>query len=114
MGKPGRADKAFRDWSYNLKRWYGITPEQYQAMLDRQKGCCAICHYRPEEGGKRLSVDHSHASMHIRGLICSWCNDGLGRFKDSPSILRSAIKYLTRKLRYSKVNITRSTRGRAA
>lgn len=84
----------------NLKRYFGITPEQYDEMLQRQGGVCAICgnpeqhRYRGEP--RRLSVDHCHGKGKVRGLLCSDCNMGLGQFKDDPVRLRAAIKYLQR------------------
>jgi hypothetical protein len=48
----------------------------------------------------RLSADHCHKIQEqtgetvVRGLLCGQCNAGLGRFKDSPEILRKAAQYL--------------------
>jgi len=55
-----------------LKRRYGITPEQYEMMLERQGGGCAICHRPPKH--RRLDVDHDHATKVVRGLLCFTCN----------------------------------------
>jgi len=56
-----------------LKRRYGITPEQYDLMLERQGGGCAICGRLPKPG-RRLAVDHDHATKRVRGLLCFQCN----------------------------------------
>jgi hypothetical protein len=64
--------KAERDRASSLKRRYGITPEQYQKMLDRQGGICAICGRPPKT--LRLSVDHDHRTGRVRGLLCYQCN----------------------------------------
>jgi hypothetical protein len=80
-----------------LKQQYGMTVAEYTAMLQSQGGVCGICRCLPEQTGlRRLVVDHDHATGRVRGLICQSCNLGLGRFKDDPSILVSAIKYLGR------------------
>ncbi|WMX18936.1 hypothetical protein [Escherichia phage vB_EcoP_PAS59] len=82
----------------NLRRLYGITLAEYDALFEKQEGLCAICG-QPETATlkgvvKRLAVDHCHEGLHIRGLLCSSCNTGLGLFKDSPENLENAIKYL--------------------
>lgn len=81
----------------NLVSAYGITLAEYNAMLESQKGLCAICNQPPEGTNQRnwrLSVDHCHACGDVRMLLCSKCNNGLGCFKDSPEFLAKAIEYL--------------------
>lgn len=81
---------------YYLMRKFGISEEQYNKMLEQQNYSCAICGSK-ESGDKRtsrLSVDHCHTTSHVRGLLCSACNKGIGLMRDSPDILQSAIKYL--------------------
>jgi hypothetical protein len=80
-----------------LKQLYGMTEADYQKLLTSQGGVCGICRHSPAEiGESRLVVDHDHATGRVRGLLCRMCNLGLGRFRDSPTLLRSAVKYLTR------------------
>jgi len=75
---------------------YGITPEQFEAMLAGQDGRCAICR-TDEPGGKGgWHVDHCHDSKVIRGLLCHCCNIGVGQFKDDPTRLRAAADYIER------------------
>lgn len=80
----------------NIKTKYGLTPEDYKAILAKQGEVCEIC--KQPESGKHghLSVDHNHATGKIRGLLCTDCNVGIGRLKDSIATLRSAIDYLKR------------------
>lgn len=80
--------------SSDLKKVYGISIEQYHAMLKDQKYCCAICKKTAEEEIRSLNVDHCHTTGKVRGLLCSSCNKALGSFKDSKDILNSAIVYL--------------------
>lgn len=77
--------------SYRVKRKYGLTKSGWQQLVQKQRGRCAICRKKPE---KRLHVDHCHRTKKVRGLLCQQCNIGVGFFRDSPSLLRSAIKYL--------------------
>lgn len=83
----------------NLRKSYGITADDYEAMLSEQEGVCAIC--GSDDPGtrdhrKRLHVDHDHETGRVRGLLCSPCNRLLGQASDSPKILRSAADYLER------------------
>jgi len=44
--------------------------------------------------GLKMHRDHDHANGQFRAYLCRDCNLGLGRFKDSPSLLRKAALYL--------------------
>jgi|SRR6266702_756529 len=84
-------------WSH-LKRSYDLTKEKFEALYRQQNGLCAICG-KPEDEtykglSRSLSVDHDHITGKIRGLLCSGCNQGLGKFSDNPETLRSAALYL--------------------
>jgi hypothetical protein len=77
----------------DLQRKYGITTAEYDALLARQNGGCAICRRRPKEN-ERLCVDHCHITGLIRGLLCHSCNIALGRFRDDQTSLIAALAYL--------------------
>ena len=78
---------------------YGITPAQYDAMLEAQGHACASC-FSDEWGGKTgvPHVDHDHATGEVRGLLCSGCNHAIGHAKDDPARLRQMADYLERAL----------------
>lgn len=77
-----------------LKYNFGITLAEYEAMLERQGHCSAIC-FADEPGGQGgFHVDHCHVTGKVRGLLCHRCNTGLGLFKDSAALLRHAALYL--------------------
>ena len=78
-----------------LKR-YGLTPKGYDALLARQNYRCGICEVAKASNkrGEKLAVDHDHTAKKVRGLLCSNCNNGLGRFKDSIILLENAVRYL--------------------
>lgn len=85
-----------------LRKQFGISLDDYEAMADRQDGRCAVCGLTPESprAGKRftngvLVVDHCHATGRVRGLLCDPCNRGLGQFGDNIDMLWSAISYLS-------------------
>lgn len=90
-------NKDRKDWSgrkSNLKLKFGITPEEYDAILNKQNGCCAICNTHSLAFKRRLAVDHNHETGKVRGLLCMFCNTALGKFEDSVDILNRAINYL--------------------
>lgn len=94
-----RADNPDSVRDYRLRSKYGITLEQYNEMLARQSGGCAICSTLPSiihagETVSSLSVDHDHTTGRVRGLLCHPCNMAIGLFKDNVDRLRSAAAYL--------------------
>lgn len=79
-------------WKRKLELDFGMTPEEYWEMFDRQGGRCAICRAVPD--WKRLAVDHDHETGEIRGLLCNQCNTGLGFFRDDSELVAEALSYL--------------------
>ena len=85
--------------SRNLRKDFGLTENEYAALLEKQNGVCAICD-QPERAHRngvpnRLSVDHCHRTGAIRGLLCHACNRALGLFDDNIERMESAFRYLT-------------------
>ena len=100
-----RANERTKEWARNnpeavknnnLKK-YGITLADFDAMLEKQAGVCAVC-LRPAVGGRnsaaRLNVDHDHNTGRVRGLLCTNCNTAIGLMLDSPDRLLAAARYL--------------------
>lgn len=104
---PAERDRAARLW-----RLYGLTPDAWAAMWDRQAGRCAICERHDDElptpGGRRrrdgsaaeppsnLVVDHDHARAigetgFLRSLLCRPCNLIVGHAEATPPELRAAL-----------------------
>ena len=106
----GRAskDKVGGSRTYHLKRRYGISAEDADAMLAEQNGLCAIC-----EAAPAAHVDHDHDTGAVRQLLCFNCNGGLGQFRDDPAVLRAAAEYVERH-RESAADPTVAARQRAA
>lgn len=77
----------------HYKKNYGITPDQKHRMVLDQDNCCAICGLKFKDA-KNTCVDHNHETGNVRGILCTACNHGLGKFKDSIQVLESAISYL--------------------
>lgn len=89
-----KKDHPERARSNNLRYQYGITIDDFEKMLEAQRGCCAICGEPPAQG-KKLVVDHCHQEGHVRALLCNACNTGIGLFEERPERLIAAARWLT-------------------
>lgn len=58
-------------------------------MFESQNGLCAICQGRPA-----TVTDHDHTTKNVRGLLCVWCNTGIGMLGDCVDGLERALAYL--------------------
>ena len=75
---------------YRLKTRYGLTTEEFSAMVLGQDNKCKIC-------GDEMSppqVDHNHSTGEVRSLLCLPCNTSLGLLREDPQILRNMISYI--------------------
>jgi hypothetical protein len=87
-----------------LKRRYKLSTSQLHQMWVDQNYQCPICgtliefpDLPPNPLGDETTqgvVDHDHRDGHVRGLLCSACNAGLGMFVDSTKFLKKARLYL--------------------
>ena len=90
------------DRDKHLRRKYGITSTEFDVLLAKQGGVCALCGndepvVRNAKSGKEaLAVDHCHPTGRVRGLLCFKCNTALGAFGDDASRLQLAIDYLSK------------------
>jgi hypothetical protein len=94
-----------------IKKAYGITLIDFDALLEKQGGGCAICG-KTEFNGRGAYVDHDHETGMVRGILCVNCNTGMGMFKDSIENMRNAIMYLDRHKR--KEELQAVAQGQAA
>jgi hypothetical protein len=86
------AENREKSRSSHLKRAYGLSVSEYEEMLRKQNGVCAIC--GGSNGEKPLHVDHDHKTGKVRKLLCGACNKALGMVRDNESILLKMVKYL--------------------
>lgn len=87
----------FVTYIINLKKKYNVTFVSYLASLEFQNYKCACCKTSKWGDGriKRPCVDHDHATMEFRGLICYVCNVTLGKLGDSAkNVMRSAQQFI--------------------
>jgi hypothetical protein len=75
----------------HLRRKFGLTQADYEAMLAAQGGVCAIC-LDPPSDGESLHVDHLGDS--VRGILCVRCNNALGQLREDVEIAERAVDYL--------------------
>jgi hypothetical protein len=98
-----------KDRAWKLGRLYGITLEDFDAMLAAQGGCCIICNTADPHGG--WAIDHDHSCCPnikrlggcgncTRGILCSRCNLMLGNARDNSETLMAGAAYLL-----SRVNV---------
>ena len=73
-----------------VEKRYNLCEGCLEEVKITQENRCAICN----EKFPLLAVDHCHETLLVRGLLCTNCNNGLGRFKDNIVYLENAIKYL--------------------
>jgi hypothetical protein len=105
--------KARQNWASNnpekrrkrkLKANYNLTTEDYNNLLKEQNYVCAICGTKDTRNKNYtfLPVDHCHKTGKVRGILCDYCNVGLGRFEDDVERLKRAIDYLKKNSESSK------------
>jgi Recombination endonuclease VII len=77
----------------HLRNKFGLTPDEYDRMLEAQGGVCALCE-SPPTPGISLHVDHDQGTGEIRGLLCVRCNNALGLFREDADLLKRAARYV--------------------
>lgn len=94
-----KKNSARNEWALNnkdrikdngLKRKYGISFAEVEAMKVAQENRCAIC----GEKDYQLNVDHHHDTATVRALLCAKCNKGIGLLKECTRTLLAAVRYL--------------------
>lgn len=79
--------------------YHELTPkrkaELQKQLSDVQDDKCLICNKLAQDV-KHLCLGHCHNSNRIRGLLCNYCNAGLGQFKHNSVLLLRANLYLKR------------------
>lgn len=81
-----------QDYPRRIRRMFGLIYEEVEHLI---YGLCEICgKEEPKRNTNKLCLDHDHITGEFRGFLCSECNSGLGKFKDSVENLEKAIQYL--------------------
>jgi hypothetical protein len=71
---------------------YGIDFEVAKAL--RSHPACDVCGRALTE--KTRCIDHCHATLEVRGVLCTGCNIMLGMAQDEPACLDAGAAYLRR------------------
>lgn len=92
---------------------YGIRLSEYNTMLEKQGGVCAICgnaetktqsrNNNPIKNVDPLAVDHDHVTGKVRGLLCWKCNVGVMKLIDDRELLEAAAQYCGIEIRFSNI-----------
>lgn len=90
MNRAYRASNPDKYRDHELKK-YGLSVEDYNAMLIAQEGRCAICKRIKKK--LNLAVDHNHKTGAVRGLLCAPCNRHVGWFEAHG---QAVVEYLKR------------------
>ena len=79
-----------------MRYHYGLPEDQACAYINKIKveAFCEICSEQLQLKRNGYAIDHNHNTGKVRGLLCTSCNQGLGRFKDDLYLLTKAHKYL--------------------
>lgn len=90
--------------SYHLSRNYGLTLDEFHALVEKQGQLCACCgekqDYKRTDGKRQhLFVDHCHKTGEVRGLLCGRCNSGIGLLGDTAEHVKKAVEYLEKRIK---------------
>jgi ATP-dependent Lon protease len=77
---------------HSLKYKYNLTVNDFNELLQLQFNKCGIC--EKDLMDEKKCIDHDHITGKIRGILCDYCNKGLGMLWDTHSSLLKAVKYL--------------------
>lgn len=76
-------------------RTYGLSEKDLITLMEVQRNKCAICFKSFESMiNKDIHIDHCHQTGKVRGILCRFCNLGIGYFFDNRAYLQNAIQYL--------------------
>lgn len=83
-----------------IEKYYGLTEQEWTALLKSQNNVCAICKNKSET----WHTDHDHrccppgrytCGKCIRGILCNRCNQAIGLLKEDVTVFARAMEYLS-------------------
>jgi Recombination endonuclease VII len=88
---PERA--AYTGRANHLRKTYGLTPEDWDALFLSQGQCCAICRTTTPGDKRNWHTDHDHETSKVRGILCANCNRIVHKLA-TPEVLQRAAEYV--------------------
>jgi Recombination endonuclease VII len=82
------------DRERRLLRKYGLTLQQWHAILRAQHNKCATCGKDFNDSTRLPNVDHRHSDGLVRGALCFYCNNDIGEHHDNQLWYCSVADYL--------------------
>lgn len=91
---------------------YGVSPSEFQSMIDSQDAKCAICATGNPGGTGAWCIDHDHSCCPgkkscgkcVRALLCADCNKGIGLLRDDVDIIMAAAAYVLQRTNVLEMN----------
>jgi Recombination endonuclease VII len=88
-----------RNRKARLKRDFGISVCQWDALFEAQGHRCACCSTTDPRSKNGWELDHDHVTKGIRGILCKPCNRLLGMLGDQLADVASRSEQLLTYLR---------------
>jgi hypothetical protein len=79
-----------------VKTVYGLSKNDFDALLLNQDGKCAVCKNESPGGHGQWHIDHDHKTQRVRGLLCVNCNCnkvGMNDLESAKAVLAYLLKY---------------------
>jgi len=74
---------------------YGLTSEDYDALMKSQDSRCAVCGTDTPLNDK-WCIDHDHETGNVRGILCKHCNLAEGHLFGNINIAKAMVVYIER------------------
>lgn len=79
----------------HLRRSYGITVDEKQALFVMQGSVCACCGGNDPRSPLGWSVEHDHETNDLRGIVCNECNRLIAAVGDNYRSMLETVQRLT-------------------
>lgn len=69
-----------------------FTTINFDRLYQIQQGRCGICNKHSTDLKRQLDVDHNHKTGIVRGLLCRYCNVGIGIYEKRKKEFKNYLK----------------------